>query len=146
MLGDMNEVSVLKPRRGSINQWASLNPILELGELGLEYPNEGISYGQCRIKIGDGETPWNELVYAVDFSQATGVDGGTPTTESASIKFKSGTLQEWLDADPVLDQGEPAYDSSTQGIKVGDGIHRFSELRYIGQNWTVPSAPTTTTD
>ena len=131
----MDDISVLKPRRGSINQWATLNPILQLGEMGLEYPNEGISYGQCRIKFGDGVTPWNDLRYAIDFSEATGVDGGTPATESARIKFKAGTTAEWLAYDPVLEAGEPAYDTVIKEIKIGDGVHKFSELKYVGQTW-----------
>ena len=131
----MDNISKLKPRRGSINQWATLNPILDLGEMALEYPNEGISYGQCRIKIGDGETPWNDLPYAIDFSQATGVDGGTPATESSPLRFKSGTTAEWLTVDPVLAAGEPGYDTIIKELKIGDGLHKWSELRYVGQRW-----------
>jgi hypothetical protein len=32
-------------------------------------------------------------------------------------------------------KGEIVFDSTLGEIKVGDGIHRFSELRYIGQTW-----------
>jgi hypothetical protein len=40
----------------SRTQWASLNPVLMAGELGIE---EGIG----NIKIGDGRTRWNQLPY-----------------------------------------------------------------------------------
>lgn len=126
---------ILKPRRGSKGQWESINPILQYGEIALEHPNQGISYGQCRVKVGDGVTPWNNLPYAIDFSRATGVDGGTPTTESAAIKFKSGSTAQWLQSDPILEIGEPAFDVTLNRLKIGDGVHRFSELKYVGQQW-----------
>ena len=36
--------------------WAELNPILLAGEIGVESDTR-------RIKVGDGETPWNDLLY-----------------------------------------------------------------------------------
>lgn len=43
-------------RRDTANRWASINPILLDGELGLETDT-----GKC--KIGDGEHHWTELKY-----------------------------------------------------------------------------------
>lgn len=43
-------------RRGTKEKWESENPILKEGEPGLEI-------GTSRIKVGDGEKPWNELNY-----------------------------------------------------------------------------------
>jgi hypothetical protein len=43
-------------RRGTKEKWESENPTLSEGEPGLEI-------GTGRIKIGDGETGWNELNY-----------------------------------------------------------------------------------
>ena len=44
-------------RRDTSSNWTSANPVLALGELGLE--TDGYLY-----KIGDGATAWNSLTYA----------------------------------------------------------------------------------
>jgi hypothetical protein len=43
-------------RRDTVANWTATNPILGQGELGLELETKN-------IKIGDGTTPWNSLVY-----------------------------------------------------------------------------------
>ena len=55
------------------------------------------------------------------------------------IQLKRGTLANWLNADPVLMDGEMALvatDASKPTVydskKVGDGIHKFSELEMLG--------------
>ena len=55
------------------------------------------------------------------------------------IQLKRGTLENWLNADPVLADGEMALvatDASKPTVydsqKVGDGIHKFSELEMLG--------------
>lgn len=45
----------LIPRRDTTEKWEGGNPVLDDGELAREY---GVG-----MKIGDGETPWNELGY-----------------------------------------------------------------------------------
>ncbi len=40
----------------SASDWSSSNPVLLAGELGIESDT-------LRIKLGDGVTPWNELLY-----------------------------------------------------------------------------------
>jgi hypothetical protein len=67
-------------RRGTVSAWATANPILAQGELGLEYDT-----GQ--FKVGDGVTTWNDLEYGGLDAQPivdTG-DYGTPTLISTSI-------------------------------------------------------------
>jgi hypothetical protein len=44
-------------RRGSATEWQTVNPVLSLGELGLDLTGK-------TFKIGDGSTPWNSLAYA----------------------------------------------------------------------------------
>jgi len=51
----------IRLRRGTASEWASANPTLESGEVGVETNTK-------KIKIGDGSTAWNSLAYAVDFS------------------------------------------------------------------------------
>lgn len=55
------------------------------------------------------------------------------------IQLKRGTLENWLNADPILLDGEMALvatDASKPTVydskKVGDGIHKFSELEMLG--------------
>jgi hypothetical protein len=47
----------LQVRRGSASLWTSTNPILYAGEIGFETDTN-------KIKIGNGTTEWNSLVYA----------------------------------------------------------------------------------
>ena len=58
----------IKPRRGTSEQWTTVNPILAEGEIAIECPNEGVGTGLVKVKIGDGVRTWNELPYAIDGS------------------------------------------------------------------------------
>ena len=49
-------LSRLLQRRGTAPQWAVTNPVLESGELGIESDTN-------KMKLGDGRTAWNSLVY-----------------------------------------------------------------------------------
>ena len=49
---------IIQIRRDTASRWATANPILADGEMGLEKDNSNI-----KIKIGDGIHPWNELKY-----------------------------------------------------------------------------------
>ena len=46
----------IKARRDTSANWATSNPVLQLGELGFDTTNK-------RIKIGDGVTVWAALLY-----------------------------------------------------------------------------------
>ena len=48
-------------RRDTAANWASSNPVLLEGELGIELDDS-----RNRIKIGDGTTAWNSLPYFLD--------------------------------------------------------------------------------
>ncbi len=126
----------IRPRRGSKDNWTARNPVLLEGELGIEYPNDGIASrnSHIRFKVGDGVTEWNELPYCADPTECATIIGGTPTGDHL-ISIKTGTTAEWNMTDPVLEEGEIVFDITLGEIKVGDGIHHFSELRYIGETW-----------
>jgi hypothetical protein len=49
-------LSRLLQRRGEAPQWSITNPVLESGELGIETDTK-------KLKLGDGRTAWNDLVY-----------------------------------------------------------------------------------
>lgn len=57
--------TIFRPKRGTAAQWNSANPILKEGEMGIEFPDAGVGTGACRIKFGDGSTPWKDLSYGV---------------------------------------------------------------------------------
>ncbi|QED11527.1 hydrolase [Arthrobacter phage Qui] len=48
--------TVIQPRRGSAASWTTTNPILAIGEIGLESDT-------LKTKMGDGSTAWNSLPY-----------------------------------------------------------------------------------
>ena len=131
----MAEVKI-RPRRGSASEWASLNITLAEGEFGVEYSDEGIQAGNIRIKIGDGVTPWNNLPYAINANEASSIYGGHIASNHV-IGLKHATTAQWTTVDPILETGEIVFDDTKQSLKVGDGIHRFTDLRYIGEEWDI---------
>ena len=126
----------IRPRRGTTSEWRTLNIVLLEGEIGIEYPDTGIGTGDVRIKIGDGIKTWNELPYSINGNEATSIIGGG-VSSTHIIGLKTGTTNEWTTVDPILNDGEIVYDSTKQSLKVGDGVHRFTELRYIGEEWDI---------
>lgn len=72
------------------------------------------------------------------------IDGGEISIDSESgeddsinikdIKFKRGTAKRWEEINPVLDSGEPGFEYDTGKLKIGDGIHNWKELGYLGDN------------
>jgi hypothetical protein len=48
----------------------------------------------------------------------------------AEIVFRRGTTAQWLAVNPILSAGEPGYESTTGGLKVGDGESTWTELDY----------------
>lgn len=53
-------MTTIQHRRGSASQWATANPILAAGELGVE-----LATPVNKFKMGDGTTPWNALPYFI---------------------------------------------------------------------------------
>lgn len=49
-------MAVIQFKRGTSARWAELNPVLQVGE-----PGYDTDHG--RIKIGDGQTHWNDLLF-----------------------------------------------------------------------------------
>lgn len=54
----------------------------------------------------------------------------------ARIQFKKDTSEAWRINNPVLLDGEAGYESDTNLMKVGDGIHRWLELDYTNSGAT----------
>lgn len=56
----------IRPRRGTATQWATANPILVEGEIGIEVPDTGVGTGLVKMKFGDGVNAWNDLPYGFE--------------------------------------------------------------------------------
>ena len=76
------DYSKICPRRGTASLWTQFNPVLALGEMGVEYPDSGLGTGAVKVKFGDGSTPWNDLEYGINPNIANAIYGGTPTSSS----------------------------------------------------------------
>lgn len=124
----------MRPRRGTLYEWTTCNPVIAEGELVIEHPNTGIGTGPVRFKIGDGFKPYNDLPYAFDALAANAIYGGN-AYDWHDIDVRSDSYDNWMSEDPVLGLGEITYDKTHKKIKVGDGIGRWSELGYIGPDF-----------
>ncbi|QZE10797.1 hypothetical protein SEA_CHISANAKITSUNE_28 [Gordonia phage ChisanaKitsune] len=49
------------------------------------------------------------------------------------FRLRRDTAAEWVDANTVLDDGEPAYDKTNRGIKIGDGVTPWNELPWVAK-------------
>jgi len=54
----------------------------------------------------------------------------------ADIRFKRGTEQRWRELNLLLENGEPGFEYDTGKLKIGDGVHRWLELEYVGSHAT----------
>lgn len=51
---------------------------------------------------------------------------------ATKIQQRRDTREHWLSANPILSNGEEAYETDTQQRKVGDGVTRYALLPYLG--------------
>ena len=123
--------SKIRPRRDTLEQWLKINPVLDEGEFVIEAPETGVGTGLIKVKIGDGLKRYKDLPYAFDGTAANAIYGGD-VYEWHDIYIRTGTTDEWKDADPILGLGEITFDSTENRFKVGDGVHNWTELSYIG--------------
>lgn len=50
---------------------------------------------------------------------------------ATQIKLRRDTYQNWYDANPTLALGEPAYDTTNNKLKIGDGLSDWRSLNYL---------------
>lgn len=55
-----------------------------------------------------------------------------------TFQLKRGTANRWVEVNPILKQGEPGFEYDTGKLKIGDGIHTWLELDYIGETELSP--------
>ena len=62
---------------------------------------------------------------------------------STPVKFKlrRDTSVNWTSTNPVLALGEPGVETNTGQMKIGDGVHGWNSLQYVG-NGLGPTGPT----
>jgi hypothetical protein len=93
-------------RRDTAANWTSANPVLDLGEPGVETDT-------LKLKIGNGSTPWNSLDYSVirDFAELA----NKPTTLAGYGITDAATSAQGALADTALQPGD-----GLSGAFVGD--------------------------
>lgn len=53
---------------------------------------------------------------------------------NSKIQIRKGSSSEWNSANPILDLGEPGFDSTNSIIKIGDGSTPWNDLRPINES------------
>lgn len=89
---------VIQLKRATAAEWATINPILQAGEVGYErdvpssvpastdtFSYSDPAFGSGAIKIGDGITPWRDLPYLATSLRVTGTSSYSLPTASASV-------------------------------------------------------------
>ncbi len=97
-----NIVGKIQMRNDTADTWERKNPVLDVGEIGYDITNK-------RTKIGDGNTPWNELFW---FSTETTPNFATNTWSVIEEYSKKGT------ADKVYSIGDEKTIELTTGEQV----------------------------
>lgn len=89
-------IRYVKHRRATAAAWALVNPILKLGQLGIE--TDGLLTSP-KFKIGNGVTAWNTLPYATSGSGITfaSVVTGFVSTGTSTAVVNTDTLEEALE-------------------------------------------------
>jgi hypothetical protein len=113
-------------RRGSAAEWTAADPVLAMGEPGLEIDT-------ARFKLGDGVTAWSGLTYASGAPGPTGpmgpagpagVMGPTGTTGPAGAMGEQGEC--WAETFETVSRNLAAYPFTL----VRDGLGRLGGVAY----------------
>ena len=119
--------TVIKLRRDSAADWASINPVLADGEVGLE-TDSGL------VKYGNGSSAWSDLQYTTAASVRTKVQNATGSSiPKGSVVYISGAngdnpLITLADADSEVTSSktlgitENAIDNGAQGYVIQSGL------------------------
>ena len=52
----------------------------------------------------------------------------------AIIQLRRADEHEWIEVDPILRDGEPAFSEDVYKLKIGDGHRHWSEIDYLNVN------------
>lgn len=50
-----------------------------------------------------------------------------------TFRLRRGTAEEWAEINPILQEGEPGFETNTFGLKIGDGKTPYNDLEYINR-------------
>jgi hypothetical protein len=118
-------------RRDTATNWASNNPILAQGEMGLDLTND-------QIRIGDGATAWSSL--AVSVLSATAIAALITASQGAPVTVST------LPASPVV--GVRYYlDTQDDTARAAPGIYTYRDSAWWASNseryaWSVTGSTT----
>ena len=116
-------VSKIQIRRGTAAQWTASNPVLLLGELGLETDTR-------RIKAGDGTTSWSSLLYYT--ADAVTLTGATLASNVLASSLTSvGTLTAVNTSGVITGTNTTASTSSATGALIVSGGVGVAKDSYI---------------
>lgn len=57
-----------------------------------------------------------------------------------TLQLKRASSNRWIELNPILAAGEPAWEKDTNRLKVGDGTSTWTELPYIGDESVINAA------
>lgn len=116
-------------RRDDSGVWATVNPVLGAGEFGLE-TDTGI------IKLGDGETAWQELPPAFEEPEVKSVFGrvGFVTATASDITDGTDIGREVFTADTQLTARTAIGAGTGNGNVVGTGVLKIVSLSLTEYN------------
>jgi hypothetical protein len=126
----------MQQRRGTSNQWASANPILNEGEIGWESDTN-------QFKIGDGTNHWGNLSYFIDETSLNTSLGDYVETSLLGVANGVATLNSSgkLESSQVPNIDELAQDAVDSALVAGTGISKT----YNDNSNTITLAVDTTT-
>lgn len=97
-------------RHDTAANWSTINPVLALGEMGVETDTN-------KFKFGDGTTPYNELPYAAGEGGGTGGSGTIITSRDGDITYNKLALGEGL----IVDTGDIPWTNPQMSSNSQDG-------------------------
>ena len=117
----MPREKLIQLRRGTTLQWATVNPILDSGEAGLETDTN-------KLKFGDGVTDWNNLPYFSGEASTIIID----SLPFELIKNKSipNTVEGTLQIGDIIKGFEPTGEYIQAKYLGGDETDFFNEAVY----------------
>lgn len=109
--------TLIQIRRGTAAEWNETNPILSLGEPGLETDTK-------KVKYGDGFTPWFDLPYAGGTLNISDVIGLQDALDGKSDDGHNHSIQNVEGLQDALDSKQPSGNYAT----LVDGLVPSSQL------------------
>ena len=95
-------LTYFRPRGDIKTNWETINPILKIREMGIEWDTE-IGVGRAKIKFGDGATAWNDLDYAINIDESV-VDAFDEYSQSEDSPFVNKNIAEINNNLKIIDQ------------------------------------------